>query len=69
MDARKIIADIEWLEHLFELCDYRALAIVREEVKKQKDNETCFIDPWPRLPRQEWLEQLAKLQDNRPLQA
>jgi hypothetical protein len=69
MDARKIIAEIEWLEHLLELCDNRTLAVANEEVKKQKDNETYFIDPWPLLPRQEWLEQLAKLQDNRPLEA
>jgi hypothetical protein len=68
MDARKIIAEIEWLEHLFELCDNRTLVIV-QGVKKPKDNETYFIDQWPRLPREEWLEQLVKLPDNRPLQA
>jgi hypothetical protein len=69
MDARKIIAEIEWLEDLLELCDNRTLAVANGEVKKQKDNETYFIDPWPLLPRQEWLEQLAKLPDDRPLQA
>jgi hypothetical protein len=69
MDARKIIAEIEWLEHLFELCDNRKFAVANGVVKKQKDNETCIIDPWPRMPRQEWLEQLLKLPDDRPLQA
>jgi hypothetical protein len=69
MDARKIITEIEWLEHLLELCDNRTLAIAYVEVEKQTDNETYSIDPWLPLPQQEWLEQLAKLPDDRPLEA
>jgi hypothetical protein len=69
MDARTIIAEIEWLEHLFELCDSRTFVIGNGEVQKQKDDETYIIGPWPRMPGQEWLEQLVRLPDNRPLES
>jgi hypothetical protein len=68
MSAEQIIAEIEWLEHLFGLSDERLVQVVDLKAEKQADNETYINEPWPRLPRQEWLEQLYVLPDNRALQ-
>jgi hypothetical protein len=67
MNAKQIIAEVEWLEHLFRLPDRRLLQIADCRVEKSAANEKILNTPWPRLPRQEWLEQLLGLPDNRPL--
>jgi hypothetical protein len=66
MNAKQIIAEVEWLEHLFRLPDRRLLQIADCRVEEPAD-EKNLNNPWPRLPRQEWLEQLLRLPDNRPL--
>lgn len=68
MSTEQIIADIELLEHLFRLPDNRTFQILRCEVKKHRDNRTDLTELFSLLPRQEWLEELLKLPDDRSLQ-
>jgi hypothetical protein len=68
MSTEQIIAEIEWLEHLFRLPDYRTFQIVYGAEKKQTDNRIVISNRSPRLPRRDWLEALLKLPDNRPFQ-
>jgi hypothetical protein len=60
MNAEQIIADIEWLEHLFSLPDNRTLQTADWKVEQQEedeDNEMCLYLvvsnswPWLRLRR------------------
>jgi hypothetical protein len=67
MNAKQIIAEIEWLEHLFTLSDRRLLKIAGCELEKATASGKNLNNPWSRLPRLEWLEQLLSLPDNRPL--
>lgn len=67
MNTEQIIAEIEWLEHLFSLPDNRPRPIAERKVEKQRDNEARTFDLRLRLPRLEWLEHLFSLPDNRPI--
>jgi hypothetical protein len=67
MDAEQIIAEIEWLEQLFRLLDRRLLQIADCKVEKQEANGKHLNSSVHRPPRQEWLERLFTLPNNRPL--
>jgi hypothetical protein len=67
MNAKQIVAEVEWLECLFRLPDGRLLQIADWRVEKPAANEKSLNHPWPSLPRQEWLEHLFRLPDDRPL--
>ncbi len=50
MNAEQIIADIEWLEHLFSLPDNRTLLTADWEMERQEDEMCVYIyinNSWP----------------------
>jgi hypothetical protein len=66
MNTEQIIAEIEWIEHLFRLPDTRLPQTADLWVEKPTTNQQNHLNiPLPRLPRHEWLEQLFMLSDNR----
>jgi hypothetical protein len=64
MNVGRIIAEIEWLEHLLTLSDDRTRC--SDPTQTENDNEAQINDLQPRLPGRGWLEQLFNMRDNRP---
>jgi hypothetical protein len=68
VNAEQIIYEIEWLEQLFGLPDIRTPQTCGLPAENQNLDEPNFTAAWRRLPRPEWLEDLFRLVDPRPLQ-